>query len=49
MKEGNKRRSRYTVIVGEAELAQKTVVLKDMTSGEQESISAETLAERLKS
>ncbi len=43
----NKLNARYTLIVGDAEMAAGVYALKNMTSGEQEMISREQLAERL--
>jgi histidyl-tRNA synthetase len=43
----NKLNARYTLIVGDTEMAAGVYALKNMTSGEQETISREQIAERL--
>jgi histidyl-tRNA synthetase len=48
MEWANKRAIPFVAIIGEEELAQKTVTLKNMQSGEQEQIAFAALPEKLK-
>ena len=44
----NKLNARYTLIVGDNEIVSRSYTLKDMASGEQQTLSREALIERLK-
>ena len=48
LRAANKCNARYTVVRGDSELEKGVVMLKDMSSGEQQELSAENLSEQLK-